>query len=76
MSDAGLEVLATIVVHDWDCRCSACGYGAWTDIANKPGAKIIKQDSEECPGCGARFTARRLSNEARVPAPRYLGDLG
>lgn len=68
-----LRSVAMIVVHDWDCRCSACGYGAWQSMWGKK-AEIITQTSTVCPNCGAVFTGRRLSEEARRPAPGYLGD--
>lgn len=66
---------ATIIVHDWHCQCSACGWGnhGQVIISGKP---CIEQDSGNCPNCGAWFTGRRLSDSARQPAPNYLGDLG
>lgn len=69
---------AAIIVHDWNCQCSACGYGgtSWTWMCS-PGRedfKPIMQDSEECPGCGVTFTARTLGDETRRLAPSYLGD--
>jgi hypothetical protein len=69
---------ATIIVHDWNCQCSACGYGgsswAWMCSPGREKLVPIGQESENCPGCDAHFTGRRLAADASYPAPSYAGD--
>jgi hypothetical protein len=78
MTVSGVTIEATLFVGDWHCECGGCGYGRGGCFSSPAleGKPIIEQESESCPGCGARFVRRRLGPEARWPAPGYAGDRG
>jgi hypothetical protein len=64
-----------MIVRDWNCQCSACGYGGTSaEWMWGRDTEPITQTSERCPGCDARFIARKLADDARRPAPNYYGD--
>lgn len=50
--------MATLVVCNWHTECGNCGYGRGGYMAAAAGKDTppLGPDSEQCPGCGEKFT--------------------